>query len=182
MKPRYFFPRLLHWQFRLDITVLRKPYADRTDLEKLASSWNKAQGFYRRREWSAVVTRAATAAEISANIAVRSELELERKLETAFVDSLLKWANGLDGKMNRLLLQLPAKKEKKDTLRKLRLKAQDINKNRNEVVHSGHFMNEDEATEALSACREFINTLVGLYHLHYSVDDAAKQLRSSKVD
>ncbi len=161
--------------------MTRKPYADRTDLERLTACWKKTQGFFNREEWSAVVTRAATAAEIAANIAVRSELELKRNLEELFVDSLLKWANGLDGKMSRLLLTLPAKKEKKDTLKKLHTKAKIINKKRNEVAHSGHFMNEDEASEVLTMSRAFIDTLVSLYHPNYSVDAAANQLVSTKT-
>ncbi len=161
--------------------MTRKPYADRSDLEKLASCWNKARGFASREEWSAAIIRAATAAEIATNIAVRSELELTRKLEKVFVDSLLRWANGLDGKMNKLLLPLPATKEKKGTLKKLHTKSRKINMKRNEVAHSGHFMNDAEATEVLKVSSEFIDTLVSLYHPNYSVNYAADQLKKFNI-
>jgi hypothetical protein len=53
----------------------RKPYADRTDVERLQSTWRKLSGLMNRKEWSSAVTRAATAAEIAANIAIRHELQ-----------------------------------------------------------------------------------------------------------
>jgi hypothetical protein len=93
---------------------MRKPYAQRTDIERLHSSWKKLDGLMKRREWSAAITRAATAAEIAANIAVRKELQEKRKLEASFVDHLLKWANGLAGKLDKLLrpLQTTAQRKK----------------------------------------------------------------------
>jgi hypothetical protein len=160
--------------------MTRKPYVDRSDLDKLASCWNKTLGFFNREEWSAAIIRAATAAEIATNIAVRSELEQERKLEKVFVDSLLKWANGLDGKLSRLLLPLPVTKE--STLNKLHKKTKGINKKRNEVAHSGNFMNEVEAIEVLNTSREFIDKLVGLYHPNYSVSSAADQLNNFETN
>lgn len=95
---------------------------------------------------------------------------------------MLKWANGLDGKLNRLLLPLPARKEKKDALKKLNLRAREINKKRNEVAHSGHFMNENEAREVLTVSCAFIDTLVSIYYPNYLVDDAANQLKNSKTN
>ena len=85
---------------------IRKPYSERTDIERLESSWKKLQGLLDRDEWSAAITRAATAAEIAANIAVRHELQEKRQLEPEFVDHLLRWANGLAGKLDKLLRPL----------------------------------------------------------------------------
>jgi hypothetical protein len=160
----------------------RKPYGDRSDLERLVSSWTKHLGFMARDEWSAAITRAATAAEIAANIAVRSELETQRNLEKAFVDSLLKWANGLDGKLTKLLIPLPMSKANKDVINNLKKLADRINKRRNAVVHSGNFMNEKEAAEIQNYAREFVNSIIGIYHQGYSIDDeSTAHKKSSKA-
>jgi hypothetical protein len=45
----------------------KKPYSERTDLEKIKSQWKKTTGFLERGEWSSAIVRAATAAEIAAN-------------------------------------------------------------------------------------------------------------------
>ena len=118
----------------------------------------------KREEWSGAITRAATAAEIAANIAVRHELQEQRQLEAAFVDHLLKWANGLTGKLDKILRPLHTTKAKQTILKSLQKKAQKINDQRNLVVHSGHFMNQDEAKEVVALAKEFIEQLVGPYH------------------
>lgn len=64
-----------------------KPYKERTDLEKIASQWNKLSGFHSRQEWSAAVVRAATAAEIAANYAIRKEFAKRTDFKDEFVDS-----------------------------------------------------------------------------------------------
>ncbi len=48
-----------------------KRYKKLTDLKKLQKQWHKLSGLHTREEWSAAIVRAATAAEIAANIAVR---------------------------------------------------------------------------------------------------------------
>jgi hypothetical protein len=143
---------------------MTKPYSDRTDIERLQSSWKKLTGLMSRSEWSAAITRAATAAEIAANIAVRHELQEQRKLEPPFVDHLLKWANGLTGKLDKILRPLHTTKERQKIFKSLQKKAQRINEQRNLVVHSGNFMNEDEAKEVVAFAKEFIEEIVGSYH------------------
>ena len=59
-----------------------------------------------REVWSSAVVGAATATEIAANLVVREELIESRKLEEEFVDHLLKWANGLQGKFDKLILPI----------------------------------------------------------------------------
>src|SRR6266852_5101873 len=86
--------------------MTKKRYEQRTDLEKIQSQWHKLTGLHSREEWSAAIVRAATAAEIAANLAVRQEFKSRSKFKTEFVNSLLRWANGLDGKINRLLVPL----------------------------------------------------------------------------
>jgi len=142
----------------------RKPYSERTDIERLQSSWKKLSGLMQRNEWSAAITRAATAAEIAANIAVRHELQEQRHLEASFVDHLLKWANGLSGKLDKLLRPLHTTKSRQNVFKSIQKKAQKINDQRNLVVHSGHFMNQEEAVEVVTLAKEFIEQLVRTYH------------------
>ena len=57
-----------------------------------------------RRDWAAAVVRAATAAEIAANLVVRAEYaKLNKEILAKVIDGSLRSANGLDGKMQRLI-------------------------------------------------------------------------------
>lgn len=102
--------------------VTRKPYEERTDLEKIQSQWNKLSGLHSREEWSAAIVRAATAAELAANFAIRKEFESRSKFDSKFVDSLLRWANGLAGKIDRLLIPLSVGEEQQKPSRSSRLR------------------------------------------------------------
>ncbi len=84
----------------------KKPYEERTDLEKCQSQWTKLKGLHTREEWSAAIVRAATAAEIAANFAIRQELKTQSTISGDCANSLLRWANGLSGKIDRLLTPL----------------------------------------------------------------------------
>ena len=64
-----------------------KPYEDRTDLGKCQSQWRKLQGLHSRAEWSMAIVRAATAAEIAANYAIRAEFNEQSELPKEFVDT-----------------------------------------------------------------------------------------------
>ncbi len=156
----------------------KAPYAERADIEKLESNWRKVGGFMTRGEWSAAITRAATAAEIAANIAVRQELQQQRGLESRFVDHLLIWANGLAGKLDKLLRPLHTSKEKREIFNGLKKQAERINAQRNLVAHSGHFMNEKEATEILALSRIFIENLIAPYHHGYKLPNVTKGYES----
>jgi hypothetical protein len=157
-----------------------KPYKDRDDLERLESCWRKFNGLMENSEWSAAITRAATAAEIAANIAVRHELQKQRKLEPEFVDSLLFWANGLSGKLKNLLRPLHLTEERLETFNSLQKKADRINKQRNQVVHSGNFMNPDEAEEIKTLSKEFVEGLVGIYHEGFKLKNEPSQAERSE--
>lgn len=101
--------------------MAKEPYADRTDLEKVQSQWHKLSGLHTREEWSAAIVRAATATEISANYAIRCEFATQSQLPAHFVDSTLRWANGLAGKVEKLLLPLTkASIEKHAKIKQLR--------------------------------------------------------------
>jgi hypothetical protein len=142
----------------------KKEYEQLTDLENLQKQWHKLSGLHTREEWSAAIVRAATATEIAANYAVRREFEARSKFDKQFVDSLLRWANGLNGKLTRLLLPLSVSSQDKNrAMKKLKTIAEEINSKRNAIVHQGEFCNEDEAKTAISRSLEFITTLVQLY-------------------
>lgn len=144
--------------------VTEKKYKELIDLEKIQKQWHKLSGLHTREEWSAAIVRAATAAEIAANFAVRREFESNSNFDAKFVDSLLRWANGLAGKLDRLLIPLCASaKDKNETMKNLKAIAEEINSKRNAIAHQGEFCNEDEAKKAISQSQEFITNLVQLY-------------------
>ncbi|MGE0497323.1 MAG: hypothetical protein AB7I35_14350 [Ramlibacter sp.] len=154
--------------------MAKKPYEDRTDPEKIQSQWHKLSGLHTREEWSAAIVRAATAAEIAANHAIRCEFDQQSQLSAHFVDSALRWANGLAGKMDRLLLPMTMSSKKKHAkVKELRKIALVINERRNAIAHQGEFCNEGEAKEIIAAAQRFITGLVTLY-------DAAFVLKKRK--
>ncbi|MGD0261402.1 MAG: hypothetical protein ABSD29_16430 [Verrucomicrobiota bacterium] len=150
----------------------KKKYEELTDLEKIQKQWHKLSGLHSRAEWSAAIVRAATAVEIAANYAVRKEFEDRSKFDKAFIDSLLRWANGLNGKLTHLLLPLSAgSQKKKDVMKKLRTITETINDQRNGIVHQGEFCNEQKARATIKQSREFITTLLRLYEPTFQLKD-----------
>jgi hypothetical protein len=148
----------------------RRPYHERDDLEKLESQWVKRAGLSERRDHSAAIVRCATAAEIAANIAVRHEFALHGNFASDQVDSFLIWANGLEGKMRRLILPLRYKNRSNDKeYLRLLAAAQNINGYRNAIVHRGEFSSEDTEIKIESGTRQFIESLVGFYHHGYKL-------------
>lgn len=142
----------------------KKPYAELTDLQKLQKQWHKLSGLHNREEWSAAIVRAATAAEIAANFAVRNEFAARSEFDSNFIDHLLRTANGLAGKLDRLLVPLTAgdaKKHKK--LKQLKQLAEKVNSKRNAIAHQGEFCNEEEAKATIEQARKFIKGIVKLY-------------------
>jgi hypothetical protein len=142
----------------------KKPYKEQTDLEKIRSQWNKLSGLRSREEWSAAVVRAATAAEIAANFAIRREFEARSQFDAEFVDSLLIWANGIEGKINRLLIPLcKGIQPKAEELKRLKSNAEQINKDRNAVVHRGEFRRESQSRDVVTHAETFVKGLIRLY-------------------
>jgi len=155
--------------------VPKKPYEHRTDIEKLKSQWHKLSGLHTREEWSAAIIRAATAAEIAANFAIRSEFSARSEFDDAFVDNLLHWANGLAGKLNRLLIPLSeGDKTKQKEIKRLCKIANEINKKRNAIVHQGEFCNENEAKETIAHTKDFITSLVKLYQHGFTLKEPSQ--------
>lgn len=148
-----------------------KSYQDLNDLEKLEKQWRKLAGLHNREEWSAVIIRAATAAEIAANLAIRDEFEKRSEFDTKFVKSVLLWANGLQGKVTRLLKPLYEDSPKAKKLTPLIVVMERINSKRNAVAHAGEFCNSEEADAVVVDCRTFVEGLVGLYHYGFKLKE-----------
>lgn len=146
-------------------------YTERTDLEKIQSQWHKLTGLHGREEWSAAVVRAATAAELAANFAIRKEFKKRSKFDEAFVDEMLWWANGLRGKIDKLLAPLSAGRAQQATVKSLGKIAGEINKVRNEIAHQGHFCSETKAKKVIEQARKFVETLVHVYEPTFRLKD-----------
>ena len=147
----------------------RKPYNQQTDLEKINSQWTKLSGLHSREEWSAAVVRAATAAEIAANHAIRKEFTANSQFNEQLINHFLKWANGLDGKLNNLLLPMLKGHDKYAPIKKLCKLSGMINEKRNGIAHRGEFCGEDEATELIEKSKEFVLGLVGHYEQNFNL-------------
>ena len=139
------------------------------DLEKIRSSWRKTLSLFEKKEWSSAVIRAAITIEIAANLVIREELETRRKLDSEFVDSLLLWANGIQGKFTRLILPVARNTEKFTTYKKIQEQVSYINEERNSVVHSGISKQRRTAEKVLTASRGIIETLVREYHSQFEL-------------
>lgn len=153
------------------MTKSRKPYSDRTDIEKLQSQWWKLSGLHSREEWSAAVVRAATAAEIAANIAIRKEFQAIGTFSPDFVDSLLHWANGLAGKLDRLLLPITKGTARYAKVSRLKDTATAVNKVRNAIAHRGEFCSERKAAEAIAQSKKFVEGIVQLYEPSFELKE-----------
>lgn len=150
----------------------KKPYEERTDLEKVQSQWHKLSGLHTREEWSAAIVRAATAAEIAANFAVRAEFKAQSELSPEFVDSQLRWANGLAGKIDRLLIPLSAGNQKRHKkVKALKARAEDVNRKRNAIAHQGEFCSEEEAKKGIATAHAFITDLVRMYEPDFALKE-----------
>lgn len=150
---------------------MKTPYWDRSELERIQTQWHKLTGLHSREEWSAAIVRAATAAELAANFAIRAEFAARSQFNTDFVNSMLLWANGLAGKIDRLLIPLTADLEKTDPVRGLKQLAETINAKRNSIAHRGEFCNPAEATAIIEQTRTFVQTLVRLYEPEFALID-----------
>jgi len=150
----------------------KKPDEPLTDLERVQKQWHKLSGLHSREEWSAAIVRAATAAELVANHAIRAEFAARSKFDVEFVNSLLKWANGLSGKLRNLLIPLAATDaRKKKKIAKLQKLAEAVNAKRNAVTHQGEFCNEQEAILVINDARAFISGLAQLYEPHFKLKE-----------
>jgi len=147
------------------------PYDERPDLQKVKAQWHKLTGLHSREEWSEAVVRAATAAEIAANFAIREEFARASIFAPEFVDSLLKWSNGLAGKLDHLLIPIIGPSLSQENLARLKKLARTVNDDRNKIVHRGEFRGGPESRATIEAAREFIETLVRRYKSKYRLKE-----------
>jgi hypothetical protein len=134
-------------------------YDERTDDQRLESNWRKARGLFKRGDHSASIMRAATSAEIAANIYVRHFLLSEHDVPVTFVDALLFSANGLDGKFKRLIRPAAEHRGTWGQLKPLQKRIEVLHEHRNSIAHAGYFKDEDEAKEALASSMAIIRAL-----------------------
>ncbi len=155
-------------------------YHERTDEEKLKAQWTKVKGLYGREDWSAAIVRAATATEIAANIAIREQYRELGLSDKDTVDGLLKWANGIVGKLNGLLVpgikDAKLKKEMKSSMKKI----ESLNAQRNAIVHMGEFCNQQEAVEKISIAREFVDAILAKFLPKLKMDTEFESSKSRK--
>ncbi len=147
----------------------RKPYDERTDAEKIQSNWTKTCGLYLRGEHSMAVIRAATTVELAANLVVREELENGQKLPKEFVDHLMKWANGLVGKLDKLIIPITEGTDRGNTFKEVRKKVAYINTQRNGVAHRGEFKIKKTSSRIIEEARTIILTLVQQYDAEFLI-------------
>src|SRR5271154_2040481 len=152
-------------------SMAKQKYEQRSDVEKIQSQWNKLTGLHSREEWSAAIVRAATAAEIAANFAVRQEFTSGSTFKGEFVNSLLRWANGLDGKINHLLLPISEGSKRHKIFSALKKDAEEINRKRNAIAHQGEFCNVGESQEVIKKARHFIETVLKIYYPDFTLKD-----------
>jgi hypothetical protein len=142
---------------------MKEPYSKRTDLEKLESNWTKTMGPFNRGEFSVSIVRAATAVELAANFVIRNELCTKHTLPKEFVDDLLVWANGLNGKFTKLIIPITKGSSRGNAYKQGWEKLKKLNRERNSVAHSGEFKGQTTAVAVLNDAREVIQTLVRPY-------------------
>lgn len=153
------------------MTNRSKSYIDRTDIEKILSNWKKVAGLYSRKEWSSSVVRAATAAEIATNLAVREELENSKGIDEEFVSHLMIWANGIQGKYQKLILPSVVGKGYETQFKLISADIGAINRERNKIVHGGYFANSLPAYEIIVKARKVILELVKQYDSDFYIEE-----------
>jgi hypothetical protein len=136
---------------------------ERTDPEKVFANWNKTLGLFERGEYSLAIVRAAVTMELAANIVVRAELVKKRNLPVDFVDSLLKWSNGLSGKFDKLIYPILKGSPNYESFKSLDADWRKTNKERNGVAHSGDFKTKSVAEDILSRARKVVATMMSDY-------------------
>ena len=146
-----------------------RPYQENTDIKRIKSQWRKLNDSNSRERWSTAIVQAATAVEIAADLVVRKELQSKGKLDAAFVNCLLEWANGIVEKMDRLILPLFSGSKQFTRLKKHKSVAGKINEKRNAIVQRSKDCTEREATIVINKAKTIIESLVKIYNPGFSL-------------
>ncbi len=147
----------------------KKSYSERTDAEKIRSNWNKTIGLFEGGEYSVSIIRAATTVELATNLVIRAELVRKRKLPSDFVDHLMVWANGLIGKLNKIIFPILKGIPRHKTFKKLEKEIQQVNTERNGVVHRGEFKTREIARATIEPAHRVILGLVRPYEKKFKI-------------
>ena len=145
------------------------PYSQRTDLERVSANWNKTLGLFARGEYSLAIVRAAVTAELALNYAVRQELHIKRALPLEFVDGLLMWANGMEGKIAKLLLPITSGTPTNDHLEPITREIRRLNTERNAIAHRGEFRSSDTSKTHVASAESNIEALILLYDASFKL-------------
>jgi len=156
---------------------MKKPYSKRTDLEKLETNWTKTIGLFNRGEFSVSIVRAATTVELAANYVIRKELCRKHTLPKEFVDNLLVWANGLNGKFTKLIIPITKGSNRGNAYKQGWEKLKKLNRERNAVAHSGEFKSQTTAVAVLNDAQEVIQTFVRPYRPGFKLEKIAAKNR-----
>ena len=148
-----------------------KLYTERDDIEKIQSNWRKIKGLLGNEEWSSAIVRAVTATEIAANLVIREELIDCRNLDAKLVDHFLRWANGIQGKFDKLIIPTIVGKGHAKSFKALRKQIEDINLARNSIVHTGSFSSGSASRKIVSEAKVVIEALIEPYYDNFKLKD-----------
>lgn len=148
-------------------------------MERILSNWNKTLGLFSRREYSVSIVRAAVTAELTLNYVIRQELIHKHGLPIAFVDGLLRWANGIQGKIEKLYLPITKDAVDEEQLKQSCQSIRSLNSQRNAIAHRGEFRNKETAEKYISLTESEIVSLVSKYDASFSLKAFDPNARAS---
>ena len=157
----------------------RKPYSQRSDLEKVSSNWNKTLGLFSRKEYSVSIIRAAVTAELTLNYVIRQELCQKHGLSIEFVNSLLKWANGLNNKIYKLYWIIIKGAVDEEQLKQSCKSIENLNNQRTYIAHKGEFKDKETAEKFIQSAEQDIAFLIGKYDSSFSLKTFDPNYRAS---
>lgn len=147
----------------------RKPYSRASDVRKVQINWHSSCLSYINHEYSMAIVRSAVCIELAATLAIRIELIKNRRLEPQFVDHLLRWANGLNGKFEKILYPLLDGTPRGANLRSLAKVWRKVSAERNAIAHSGHFKKASTARHHLDLAYAVITGIASEYHVDLKI-------------
>jgi hypothetical protein len=116
------------------------------------------------------VVRAAIAAELAANLAIRAHYATGAQHSAEQVDVMLREANGLRGKFQRHLLRFSQGTPKHVAMRELNDLCMLLNDERNSICHSGSFKSKASARRTVALAHKIIMTLVPEHEDEFNIN------------